>query len=436
MNDEEAAQRAEFGAMVAQLRRARGATQERLGRELAERAHRDLGRRDVLPPARQTLRRWEHGLCWPDDLNGYLLCREFGKDPEELCLHRVVTPEVMARYERRRNELGRATTGSAPADIPSAPEDIDWERVSFVLRAMGQVDPLTVEDQWTLTRRYLDDRRRMRNRSLLTSMVDHIVRLRHLRARAGEDRLYRELTIMLCETLVGAGCNWIGLTDFGMAASAYREAATLSGELGEGWLRTTALMSLAQLSGIHAIAPWSPATRLALLEETRGGAAGASAQVRVWYQATRAQMLALLGQQTEAQRALELAARAQALVVPGTGFYFAQVDPTYVPVQQASVTLMSGRPREASALFRRLAETVDSADVPIRAWITVYVADAAAAAGDLEHAAPALVEARRLAQQIGCPLLEHSAERIATREPWAARLRSSTRRHQLDANVW
>lgn len=435
MNEEEAAQRAEFGAMVAQLRRARGATQERLGRELAERAHRELHRRDVLPPARQTIRRWEHGLCWPDDLNGYLLCREFGRDPEELCLHRVVTPEVVARYERRRNEVGRATTAIAQADSAAA-EGVDWERVAFVLHAMGHVDLLTVEDQWTLTRRYLDDRRRLRGRSLLTSMVDHVVRLRHLRARAGDDRLRRELTIMLCETLVGAGCNWTGLTDFGMAASAYREAATLSGELGEEWLRTTALMSLAQLSGIHAIAPWSPATRLALLEETRGGAAGASAQVRAWYQATRAQMLALLGQQAEAQRALELSARAQALILPGTGFYFAQVDPSYLPIQEASVTLMSGRPREASALFQRIAETVDPADAPIRAWITVYVADAAAAAGDLEHAAPALAEARRLAQHIDCPLLEHSAERIATREPWAAGLRSTTLRHQLDANVW
>ncbi len=433
MDDQAVGQRAEFGATLSELRQGRGWSQERLGKELARKARKELGRRDVLPIARQTVRRWECGLCFPDALHGYLLCRVFDKDPEDFCLHRIVTPEVMARYDECSSKVGQvlAAITEGPGDDPLG---VDWERLGFLLGAMRPVDAMAVEDQWALTHRILEDRARVRGRSLLEPMVAHIVRLRQLRSRTGEDRIHRELTIMLCETLIGAGTMWTGLTDFGMAVAAYREAAARADEIGEEWLRTTALMSQAQLSGIHAIAPWTPAARLALIEETHGGAVGAAPQVRVWFQATRAQMHALLGQQAEAGRALELANRAQALVPPGSGFYFALIHPVYLPIQEASVTLLAGRPREAAILFRRVAEGVDAEVKQIRTWVTVYLADAQAAAGDIERAAPTLEEARRLARQIDCPLLEHSVERIAVREPWAAGLVSRPLRHQLDTN--
>ena len=418
--EDPAGPRAEFGAALIELRQGRGLTQEGLGEELAKRAYLELGRRGVQPTSRQTIYRWETGQCWPDSLNGYLLCRLFEKSPEDLCLHRVLTAEVLARFERTKSQVGQLVASSRQADV-AGHQGLDWERLGFVMSAMRQADPVAVEDQWTLTRRYLDDRRRMRGRTLLDLMVDHIVRLRQLRCRTVDERLRRELTIMLGETLVAAGGTWIGLTDFGMAVSAYREAAELGKELGEDWLHATALLSLAQLGGVHAIAPWSPAARLALMEETKRSAV-ASAQVRVWLHATRAQIHAILGQHAEAQRSLELADRAQALVSPGSGYYFALVDPVYLPVQRASSTLLGGHPKEAVGMFDRIAESVDPRDVPIKTWVAVYVAAALAAAGDLVRAAPALREAQQLAQKIDSALLEHSVERIATRGPWAAEL--------------
>jgi transcriptional regulator with XRE-family HTH domain len=437
MNDQAVGQRAEFGVTVAGLRQERGWSQDELGAQLAEKAHRELRRRDVRPPTRQTVSRWELGLRFPDPLNGYLLCRVFEKDPEDLCLHQVVTPQVTARYGERQSQVGHALAAIADARGRAAdPADLDWERVGFILRAMRRVDPLTVEDQWALTLRILGDRRHMRAPSFLDQVVEHAVRLRQLRTQTTDDRLYRELTIMLGQMLIAAGSTWTGLTDFGLAVHAYRGAAALGEELREEWLRTTALISQAQLSGIHAIAPWTPAARMALMEETQGAVVGASPQARVWIHATRAQIHALLGRQVEAQRALELAARAQALVAPGSGFYFGMIDPVYLPIQEGSVTLLAGRPREAADLFRRVLGMVDRDEMRVRTWATVYLAGSEAAAGDFEHAAPTLSEARRLAREIDCPLLEHSVARIAARDHWATDQSPSTRlRHQLDTNI-
>jgi len=431
--DERAAERAEFGAALAKLRHDRGwKSQETLGNELAKQAKHDL-RRGEKPPTRQTVSRWELGQCFPDAENGYLLCRLFLKEPEELGIHRVVTPAVMAHFESLRtgddSPIPVETEGH-PDDAP----DVDWERVAFALRAMGQVDSRTVEDMWSLTHRYLDDRRRMRGRPVLGLMVEHVVRLRQLRSRPADERHRRELAVMLGQALIGSGLLWTGLMDFGMSVVAYREAAALGQELGEEWLRTTAVMTQAQLGGIHALPRWSHDARRALIEEIRGGVVGASAQARVWLHATRAQMYAILREHGEAQRALELADRAQAAIPAGSGFYFCMTDPCYLPVQRASVALMAGRPREASALFQQIAEGIDPEDRPIVAWIAVYSADAAAAAGDLERAAPLLIEAQRIVREIEAPLLEHSVHRIAARERWMDDQASPGRRHQLDMN--
>lgn len=434
MNDQAAGQRAEFAATLARLRQERGWSQTRLGAEIAGKAHHDLGRHGDRPPARQTISRWERGACFPDSLHGYLLCGVFEKSPEELCLHSVVTPQVVARYETRKSHAGQALSMVDVAQRRSTgPPDLDWERLEFVLRAMRHVDLRTVEDQWSLTLRHLDDRRRVRGATTLELLVTHVVRLRQLRTQTRDERLYRELSIMLGQSLIAAGNHWAGRTDFGLAVQAYRGAAAVAVELGEEWLRTTALMNQAQLGSIHAIAPWTPAARLALLEETKGGAVGAAAPIRVWFHATRAQLQALLGQLADAQRSLELAARADALLASDSSFYFAMVDPVYLPIQRASVTLWSGRSPEAVALLRRVVATMDPDTLPIRTWATVCLGHAAAAAGDFEYAVNTLREARRMAQEVDSPLLEHSVARVLAREPWADDGAEGPR-HQLDTS--
>lgn len=432
----QAEQRAEFGAAVTRLRLERGWSQDRLGEELARWAAVHLDRRDVQPPRRQTVSRWERGECFPDAFNGYLLCQVSRKDPEDLHLHQVVTTQVVARYQRTGSLVPWRTgvegsIGGPPHEI----HQLDWERLSYVLRTMRQVDARLVEDQWKLTQRYQVDRRHLRGRHLLELVVEHVARLRQLRSQTTDERLQRELSIMLGETLILAGGLWNGLTDFGMAVQANRAAAAIGAELDEHWLRITGLLSQAQLAGIHATVPWTTHARLALMEETKASAVGASPHVRVWYHATCAQIHGLLGQPKEAERALELAGRAQALVPPGTGYYFVACDDIYLPIQQGSVALMAGRPREAATLFRHAFDAVEEDVIPIRAWAAVYVAHAEVAAGDFGTAGPSLVLAGGLVDQLDCPLLEHSVARIAAQAPWAGdKYPFRHFRHQLDMN--
>jgi hypothetical protein len=318
---------------------------------------------------------------------------------------------------------------------PQPTESIDWERLEFVMRAMRHVDAATVEDQWILTRRYLADRRVMRTRTLLELLAAHIARLRQLRFQATDARLYRELSIMLAQTLFAAGQNWTGLTDFGMALEAYRSMTAIGDELDENWLRTTGLLSQAQLSGIHAIAPWTQSARMALIEETESGANGASHQVRVWFHATRAQMHALMGREPAALDSLELATSAQVRLTPDAGFYFGMADPVYLPIQEGSVDLLFGRPLDALTKFRAVAARVEPNAIAIRAWVAAYVAAAYAEAGDAGEAAAALREAQTLAEMQDCPLLLHSVARYTTEEPPAPRSFSTARvRHQLDTS--
>lgn len=426
VNDQAAVERAEFAEAVARLRRAHGWSQERLSAELAELARTALGPGSARPPTRQTVSRWEAGQRMPDRLNGYLLCRLFRKAPEELGLHRIVTPSVMEKY-RRRQEPGN----DAPFPIDQArridnPAGLDWERLGFVLRAMRPVDARTVEDQWMLTNRYLADRRRVRPRGLLDVMVEHVVRLRQLRIHARDDRLRRELTVMLCETLIAAGAAWTGLTDFGMAILAHQEAEALAGDLGEEWLRVTALLAQAQLSGGHASAPWTPAVRRQLLEQSEGTIDGVSPQARAWLYTTRAQLHALLGEPRDAQRSLELAIRSQALAPASADPYFAMAHPVYIPLQEASIMQSTGHPAVAADRFRRIIESIEPDATPIRTWASVYLAHAEAAAGGVENAADTLNEVSRMVRELDSPLLEHSIARIVVRDPWTVehRLRS------------
>jgi transcriptional regulator with XRE-family HTH domain len=421
MNDEAAGQRAEFGAAVAELRRAKGWSQTRLGKELADTARLELGRRDVQPITRQSIIKWEKGIARPDPFNAYLLCRTFDRAPEDLFLHHVVTPNLLARYDGRLSEAGRAMTllkaspmqGAAPPD-----HGLDWDHLEAHLSGGQPIDAVAVDDQWRLTRQILDGRRWLRTNTLLELMVDHMLRLRRLLARARDPRLRREVTIMLVQTLVAANHQWTGRTDFGMAAEALREAADLAKELGETGLETTARMSLAQLGGIHAIAPWSPRTRLEMVEETHFSAMGTSPQARAWFHATRAQVYALLGMTSDAHRAMDLAGRAEAVVDPGADYYFASIDPSYVRIQRASVTLLDGRAAEAASLIRQIEAALPRDQLPTRTWAMVYLAAAEAALGDLDHAAASIDETRRLARQIDCPLLEFSLDRIVPSEPW------------------
>jgi hypothetical protein len=245
-------------------------------------------------------------------------------------------------------------------------------------------------------------------------MAAHIARLRHLRSLASDHKLRRDLGIMLGQTLILAGQRWIGLTDFGMAMEAYRSAAVLGEELHEDCLRTTGLLSQAQVGGIHAPAPWSASKRVSFLSETEAlASAEPSPDVRVWLHATRAQVHTMIGQEREAFRALELAERAQAQVPLPQDFYFASVDSSYPLIQHASAVLTFGRPIEAVRLFQEAANRVDRGALATRAWFTVHLAAALAQADDVEQAVPTLVEALDLTRSSDTHLLALRVGRVA-----------------------
>jgi hypothetical protein len=120
----------------------------------------------------------------------------------------------------------------------------------------------------------------------------------------------------------------------------------------------------------------------------------------------------MLGMAGEARRALELARRADALVPPGSEFYFAAHSPAWIDIQEAAATLMEGHANEAANLFRAIEAQMPREQLGARTWVQVYIGASEAAAGDYDHAVPSIAEARRLAQVIEAPLLEHSANRI------------------------
>lgn len=450
----------EFGRRLRQEREARGLTQPGLGMAMATTSEKEFGEA-ITNVSPVTVSHWESGNV-PRRKHALLICLTLRVPPERLALESLLPDAEIRRIFRssrcRRivvstrelfaKSAARTLDASAQYDrtmalvdaeehgpgTPCAPR-LDWERLEFVMRTMRRVDARTVEDQWMLTHRYLADRRAMRVRSLLELMTAHISRLRQLQTQTADNRLCREITIMLAQTLVAAGQGWTGLTDFGMALDAYRTVTALGDELGENWLRVTGLLSQAQLSGIHVMAPWTPAARLALMQQTEAATKGISPQVGVWIHATRAQMYAILGQQSDALRSLQEAGRAEALVPRGSGYYFGMADPLYVPIQEASVALMSGRHHDAVVRFETLSARVEPSAAAIRAWVAVYLAAAYAEAGDIERAIPALRVAREMAQNLDCPLLAHSVARYATLEAPAADQRSPVRtRHQLDTD--
>ena len=428
MDSEQARARlAQFAGRVGELREQAGWTQAELGRNMADEACR-LGR-PIPPVTRQTVYSYEHGRRLPEPFYGVLLCRVFRKPPEALALDEVVTPrvitQVLASGAAARNleptAVLTATDPAAgslgPAGLRSSP-DLDWERLGATLRCIRPVDARVVEDQWTITRRLVGERRYLLARTTLDLFADHIVRLRQLRGMATDDRLRRRLGTMIGQSAIVAGQLWMGRGDFGSAIAAFGYAVELADEMGDGWLRTSGLISQAQIYGnpLPAAPRLWPAQVMRLMAEAEASAPGESPpEGRVWLHASRSSLHAVLGNEKAAGQELELAHQAEALVRPGTDIFFASTDQNYLRVVEARFALLT-RPARAIELLDGALRRTEEAALPIRAWFTTILAGACVEVEEVGLAGPTLSEALRLARSVDGPLLVHSAERLARHE--------------------
>jgi DNA-binding XRE family transcriptional regulator len=418
---------AQFAERVSELREQAGWTQAELGRNMADEASR-LGR-PIPPVTRQTVYSYEHSHRLPEPFYGVLLCRVFRKPPEALALDGIVTPcviaQVLASGAAVRNlEPTAVLTATGPTAGPPgaagmrASPDLDWERLGATLRCVRPVDERVVEDQWTITRRLVGDRRHLLARTMLDLFADHIVRLRQLRGMATEDRSRRGLGIMIGQSAIVAGQLWMGRGDFGSAMAAFGYAVELADEMGDGWLRTSGLISQAQIYGNPLPAAprlWPPKVMRLMAEAEASAQRDSPPEGRVWLHASRSSLHAVLGNEREAGRELELAHRAEALVRPGSNTFFASADQNYLRLVEARFALLT-RPARAIELLEGALRRTEAAALPIRAWFATVLAGACVEVEEVGLAGPTLSEALRLSRSVDGPLLVHSAERLARHE--------------------
>jgi tetratricopeptide (TPR) repeat protein len=417
-SNETATRLAHFAACVVKHRLNAGWSQAELGESMAEEAA-ALGRPIPSVP-RQTISWYERGLRFPEPFYGLLLCRIFRQPPEALALDGIVTARAVLNIVASSGETSVAAIPRPPPEPPATAgldglSQVDWERTSTTLRSLLSVDERVVEDQWTITRQYLSGLQAIRPSSLIDLLAGHIARLRQLRAITTDQRLSRELAIMICESAIIAGQLWMGRADFGSARNAFSYAVDLSDQIGEEWLRTTGLISEAQIFGNPMPAAprlWPPAV-LKLLAEAEGPRrSGWSPQGLAWLHASRSSLHAVLGNYEAAAGALDLARRARAQAQPDADRFFAEHQ-DYLCIVEARLALSANPDRAVDLLDGALSR---SETVPIRAWFTTLLAGAYIQAQSVELAGPTLSEALHLARMIDGPLLAHSAERMARQE--------------------
>jgi hypothetical protein len=414
-SSETATRLAHFAACVVKHRVSAGWSQAVLGENMAEEAA-ALGRPIPSVP-RQTISWYERGLRFPEPFYGLLLCRVFREPPEALALERIVTARAVLNVLASGGEASVAAIPRQGREPPlfDGLSQVDWERTSTTLRSMLSVDERVVEDQWTITRQFLGSLKTIKASSLIDLLAGHIARLRQLRAMTTDQQLGRELAIMICQSAIIAGQLWMGRADFGSAMNAFNYAVEVSKQIGEEWLRTTGLISQAQIFGNPMPAAprlWPPAV-LKLLAEAEGPArSGWSPQGLAWLHASRSSLQAVLGNNEAAACELELARRARAQAPSSSERFFAEHQ-DYLSIVEARLAL-SANPYRAVDLLDGALRRSDA--VPMRAWFTTLLAGAYVEAQSVELAGSTLSEALHLARMIDGPLLAHSVERMARQE--------------------
>jgi hypothetical protein len=392
----------------------------------------DEGRKydlQISPIHRNTLGRWRKGLS-PSALHAVLISDLTGIPAQQLgdSVGRSLTEDRIRRViaqaggnpgARARSSVRLATAPPMTAVVEAsvgAFTELDWSRLARTARSVRWVDTRVVQDQWTITRHYIDSLPEISPRSLLDLIGDHITRLRQLQTTTSDDRLRRELTVMLCQMAICAGIAYTGMTDYGLALESYRYCVRLAEEAHEDWLRATGLVLEAQLYGgaLQRRLALSPSKIRGLIEAAEAGARlGLRPESRAFVHSTRSMLLALLNDGTAAARALDQAHRAEAQVQPARAFYFTMPVREYRVGHEAGVAMVLRRPFEAVQLYSEALARTDEIAVAQQTWFRWGRAEAYLRAEAVELAAVETREALRLARVHRVPFLLYGVEKVA-----------------------
>lgn len=401
----------------------------------------------VSPIHRNTLARWRKGHV-PTPLHAILLSDLIGVPAYELgdAVGRSLTEDRVRRViasaggipsARNRHVRPTAPTIGALIEARTGPlDEVDWSRMTRSARSVRWVDEKVVEDQWTITRHYIESLPEISPRSLLDLVGDHITRLRQLQITTSSDRMRQELTVMLCQMAICAGVAWTGMADYGMALEAYRYCVHLAEEAHEDWLRATGLVLEAQLYGgaLQRRLALSPSRIRGLIEAADAGARlGVRPEARAFVHSTRSTLLALLGDRHAAARAIELANSAEAQVAPARAWYFTSPIKEYCTVHEAGTALVLQRPLESVRLYSEAIGRTEETAIARQAWFRWSRAEAYLRAEAVELAATEAQEALVVARLQGAPFLIYGVEKVA--EALVSRFTRMPAVQQLEAHL-
>jgi transcriptional regulator with XRE-family HTH domain len=389
-----------------------------------EAAARDVGER-IPAPAKSTISCWETGRRIPTPFYALLLCRALRSQPDALGLERVLTEDRLAELSRTVNDADgvvvlaeRSPGAPEPPRIAANVERVDWERLNWTLRTMRRVDRWVVEDQWILTRHYLDELHTLTSRSHLDVITAHLGRLQQLRSVADDQGLKHELGLMLCQSAVCAGVGWTAQTDYGLAMEAYQYCTDLAADLSEPSLRAVGLVMQAQLYGgrLHSRLPRLIQRQRQLLDEVEDSTSRRMrGDARQLIGSIAALLHAEFGHEPAAMHSIEAAKGAESEIDAEAGRFCGLVDPLHRLTIEGLLESMFGRPENGIQLLSTAIARTDPAWGwrGQRAWLALALGTCYARTGAADLAAPSIADAVRLAREHETPFLMRAAEAAA-----------------------
>jgi hypothetical protein len=296
----------------------------------------------------------------------------------------------------RREFLQRLAAFAAPP-LLSGSVVLDPARLAFA----GSPDAQLLDGMRALTRSYVTLHNTVSPSAVRLAITRHFDDLTALALRSRQSSVAERARTMAAQTAILAGWVSFNLQDVGQALMYWTVAHDMAGEVGDLSLQAHALGSRSRLySPIHSsTAGADPYTALAFLDRAvRLAHGGASAAMRSWLHANRAQQFAATNQATESQRDLEESARLASLGQLGDDDVLAGWDEVRVDAYRGICAMQLRQPAEVIAVTESVLARTD----PGRVQRCLQQSDLAAAyalLGEVDRATSLLHEALTVANR-------------------------------------
>jgi hypothetical protein len=297
----------------------------------------------------------------------------------------------------------------------------DLERLARAMYGVGGVDAIAALDMRAVTDGLIEQRGRISNRLLLVKLHEHLNLLRDAMDRAQSPRVRRELVHTAATTAVVTANTWNWANDFGAAREVVIYARRLAQEAGAGVVGAMADLADAFLfqNRLHREGegldggPHDAVEVLGRAERSLMG--GVDRHFSAILCATRAWNFAAAGDELEAERDFEAAARALSTWTRPPDGWFTGFDATYLDVCQAKAAVMLDPPRPERAVFH-----LENALAATQGWIVptyqILLASAYAQAGRPDQAAALLMGTVNGARTTGATLLLTRIDAVLRRD--------------------